>query len=63
MTAPHGRVCLGCKWWFEAGECRRLPPQMVLWPSDNQHPIMYMPSASWPNVKPDDWCGEWASAA
>lgn len=60
-NAPHGRVCMDCKWW-NAGECRRLPPSWASWPYDNQHPIMYMPQASWPHVNPTDWCGEWRGA-
>jgi hypothetical protein len=36
-----------------------MPPTWALWPTDNQHPIIYMPDTSFPNVKPTDWCGEW----
>lgn len=59
-TAPHGRVCRDCK-WSDGDACHRLPPQMVLWPTGNQQPIAYEPYATFAFVKPDDWCGEWAS--
>jgi hypothetical protein len=53
------RRCMTCE-FFDGGLCRRNPPQMPLWPSDNQHPVMYAPCPSWPQVMPaTDWCGEW----
>ncbi len=39
--SPDGISCGKCKWWC-VGDCRLHPPQMVLWPTDNQHPIMYI---------------------
>lgn len=56
--APHGCVCRDCK-WFDRNLCHRFPPQITLWPTDNQHPIIYNPCETRPGVKPDDWCGEW----
>lgn len=55
------RECGSCEFW-EAGQCKRFPPVMTLWPTDNQHPIMYMPTPGWPTVGPTDWCGEYAAA-
>ena len=57
--APHGHVCRDCK-WFDGSSCHRWPPQMTPWPNDNQHPITYIPSATFPFVQPDEWCGEWS---
>ena len=59
--SPDGITCGKCKWWF-GGECRRHPPQMVLWPTDNQHPVFYVPSASLPNTAADHWCGDYQPA-
>lgn len=50
--------CVSCKFFF-AGNCFRYPPTLVAWPSDNQHPIMYMPVESRPQVGAKDWCGEY----
>lgn len=55
------RECSTCEFCAD-GLCRRMPPQTVLWPSDNQHPIAYHPCTTWPNVSATDWCGEWKSA-
>ena len=55
--SPDGISCGQCKCWF-GGQCRRHPPQLVLWPTDNQHPITYMPVESWPTTMADDWCGD-----
>lgn len=59
-TAPHGHVCRDC-FYFDGSQCRRFPRAWALWPSDNQHPIMYQPMATYPFVKATDWCGEWRS--
>jgi hypothetical protein len=56
--APDGHLCRDCKWWY-AGECRRFPPTWAHWPNDNQHPVLYTPVACYPNIGPDQWCGEW----
>ncbi len=50
-------TCETCR-FEEGGLCHRLPPAMVPWPTDNQHPIMYDPAACFPFVGPKDWCGE-----
>lgn len=50
-------TCATCR-WQDGGHCRRMPPTMVPWPTDNQHPIMYEPATTWPLVNADDWCGE-----
>lgn len=54
-------TCEVCR-FFDVGHCRRWPPETVLCPSDNQHPIMYVPSTAWPLVSHDDWCGEFKPA-
>jgi hypothetical protein len=59
-TARRGYICRDCL-HFDGAACRRLPPTWAPWPTDNQHPVLYMPVASFPNVKPTDWCGEWRS--
>lgn len=38
--------------------CKRYPPQMILWPQDNQHPIMYAPTGTQPAISLGMWCGE-----
>lgn len=35
-----------------AGECRRMPPQYLIWDTD-------IADSRWPRTQPDDWCGEW----
>ena len=50
--------CKECD-YQQDGLCRRFPPVPVLWPQDNQHPIIYAPAPMWPSVQPTDWCGEW----
>ena len=55
------RECGSCE-FFEAGMCKRMPPVMVPWPSDNQHPVLYMPAPSYPSVQVNDWCGEYRLA-
>jgi hypothetical protein len=57
-TATDGKVCRDCK-WFDGSNCHRYPPQMVPWPNDNQHPVIYNPMATFPFVVPNNWCGEW----
>lgn len=59
-TAYKDRVCRDCK-WFDGSACHKNPPQMALWPNDNQHPIMYTPYAQFPNVQAHDWCSHWES--
>jgi hypothetical protein len=55
MTA---RTCQQCHHWHER-HCYAHPPQIVLWPTDNQHPIMYAPVESQPGVMEDERaCGE-----
>lgn len=60
-TAPDGHVCRDCK-WSDGGNCHRFPPQMTLWPNDNQLPVIYNPMPTFPFVRPNDWCGEWSKA-
>ncbi len=51
-------TCGHCKFWH-AGECFRFPPQMVLYPQDNQHPVFYFPTPCRPQVGADcASCGE-----
>jgi len=50
--------CETCR-FNDAGFCHRFPPQLGLYPTDNQHPIMYDAASCWPTVDPIGWCGEW----
>ena len=52
--------CKDCRWYAAGGNCHRYPPQMVLFPCGNQHPIMYATNARFPWVDADGWCGEFA---
>ena len=57
------RNCGHCQ-HFEAGQCWRYPPQMVLWPNDNQHPVIYSPYATRPTVGvTTPACGEYRRQA
>jgi len=50
--------CGDCDFWDD-GYCKRYPPQLILWPNDNQHPIMYHPYESFPvRHAQDKSCGE-----
>lgn len=50
-------TCETCR--FLVGvDCRRYPPQMILYPTDNQQPIFYAPGQAWPYVGAHSWCGE-----
>ena len=60
VPAPYGHVCRDCK-WFDGASCHRYPPQMILWPTDNQQPIVYEPHPTFAFVAWDGWCGEWNS--
>lgn len=52
--------CGDCAYW-DAGTCRRFPPQVVLWPTDNQHPIAYHPAETFPTrAAREKACGEYA---
>jgi NAD-dependent dihydropyrimidine dehydrogenase PreA subunit len=54
--------CGNCKHW-DAGVCRRFPPQVTLWPSDNQQPVIYYPSTYAPDVGAEHpACGEFGRA-
>lgn len=53
------RKCGTCQHML-AGQCYRFPPKMVLWPSDNQPPVMYAPYPTRPGVNAETpACGEW----
>lgn len=53
------KVCGACGHWL-GGQCRRYPPQMALWPTDNQHPVFYTPHPTFPDRNAGDIaCGEW----
>ena len=40
--------------------CKRYPPQMVPYPNDNQHPVIYVPIEVQPAISFGQWCGEYA---
>lgn len=57
------KECGACRHW-DAGICYRFPPQMVPFPSDNQHPISYWPAPLRPEVLATERaCGEWSPNA
>jgi hypothetical protein len=60
-TKEADQACATCRYRTK-GECRRYPPQMTLWATDNQHPLTYVPAPTWPYVPDDGWCGEWKEA-
>lgn len=61
MPDRKRRVCGECRHWDNDG-CYRFPPQVVLFPSDNQHPIAYSPVPMQPYVAADHReCGEFLS--
>lgn len=52
--------CGDCRHWFR-GDCRRFPPVMIPYPSDNQHPISYWPTPMFPTRDATDYgCGEFS---
>lgn len=61
--------CKACRWSFVDGEltCRRNPPQvsilMIPAPPPRVGQIIPQVLAAFPIVRPDMFCGEWASAA
>lgn len=57
-SAFRNATCGDCVYW-DGGQCRRFPPQMVLWPTDNQHPISYLPVETFPSrAAREKACGE-----
>ena len=55
--------CGACRHWSD-GMCWRYPPTLVLWPNDNQHPVLYTPVSSRPVVAAEDRaCGEFERRA
>lgn len=61
MDDPTRRRCTTCVYW-RVGICKRYPPQLVMWPNDNQHPVLYSPTEVLPSTKADDFCGEHTTA-
>lgn len=59
MRGEEAVTCKTCK-FREASDstCHRNPPQITMYPTDNQQPIMYAVTQCWPEVKDTDWCGE-----
>lgn len=61
---PFGNSCLHCAWFKEnKKECHRNPPalQTKLQPGMSTSVYsgrVYLTETGWPNVKPDDYCGE-----
>lgn len=51
------KTCETCRWQDDL-ICKRYPPQMILWPADNQHPVLYQPTETQPAVSLGMWCGE-----
>ena len=47
--------CGNCRFWRDH-ECRRFPPQLAMWATDNQHPIMYATCSQYPECHKDTAC-------
>lgn len=54
--------CGNCRFLHKNALCRRFPPAWVLFPIDNQPPVVYHPQQTYPYMNADDWCGEWKIA-
>jgi len=50
-------TCETCRFW-QGKSCFRYPPSVVLYPTDNQHPIAYWPTEWRVSTDANDWCGE-----
>lgn len=61
MSGPDGERCEDCR-FYSAGTCKRLPPAVVPYQHDNQHPAIYWPAAWRPEVDAADWCGEFRAS-
>lgn len=60
MANHRNSICGDCSYW-DGGVCRRYPPQIVLWPTDNQQPIVYQPVESFPSrAAREAACGEFS---
>lgn len=44
------------------GFCQRFPPQVTLYPSDNQLPVLYVVGDGFPAAVAGRWCGEWLAS-
>lgn len=58
--------CQSCRFFVgkkAGGECRRLPPTMVLAPAKTVQGIDWVPSAAFPPVTSETWCGEFVHVA
>lgn len=47
--------CGNCR-FFADHECRRFPPQITLYATDNQHPVIYDTIAQYPYVMDTTGC-------
>ena len=56
---PTPKNCSTCLYHVK-GACHANPPQVVLYPTDNQHPVLYTPITCFPDTAPDDRCGRWS---
>jgi hypothetical protein len=50
-------TCATCR-FLVRNVCRRYPPAPMLYPTDNQHPVLYCVGDYRPVMSLDDWCGE-----
>ena len=50
--------------YFDVDICRRRCPQLTIWEwrTKNNDP-RNTAKLIWPEVKPDDWCGEWSDGS
>lgn len=55
------RRCDLCEWYDEP-QCRKYAPDArgpANEPTEHNHNYVTVFHAEWPQVQPDDWCGEW----
>lgn len=49
MPQPENERCGNCRYWSQAGLCRRFPPA---------RPAHHL-NLVFPETMPTEWCGEW----
>jgi hypothetical protein len=62
MKSPRCRDCRFFVGQKGGGECRRHPPTMVLAPAKTLQGMDMVPSAAFPPVTTETWCGEFRGA-
>jgi hypothetical protein len=69
MNGDFQATCSTCKYYRVTagrgteGLCRRYPPQVVVASVDTPDGVRQAPVAVMPNMRAQDWCGEYKSKA